>query len=125
MQTQVVHQNRPTIAWAPILVICLLAIASVFAIELATREKGTPVTAPAISSVDRGADVQKAGMSEGGVRNVSGTVLREGGAAGIATIGRHPAVGGPHPRVKFGAQSVEGPRDAALQATITRIQHAR
>jgi hypothetical protein len=135
MQTQVVHQHRATIPWAAVVLTCLLAVASVLAIQLAMRDRGATVTPPSVSAVDRGADLQKAGMSEAGINNVSGTVgatvgewvdpmtaIREGGASGVGTVELSPA-SGPHPRVKFGGDESEAVRDAALKATITRLQN--
>ena len=127
MQTQVVHQQKATIPWISILVICLIAVGSVFAIGLATHERGTTVTTPTISSVDLGADRQKAAMSAAGIHNLSGTdattASREGGASGVAGVS--PGGGAPHSGVKFGGQSDQGTRDAALQATVTRLEQER
>jgi hypothetical protein len=136
MQAQVVHQHRATIPWAAVVLTCLLAIASVLAIQLAMHDRGATVTPPSVSVVDHGADLQKAGMSEAGIRNVSGTTgatagewvdpmtaVREGGATGIASVELSPGSGGPHPRVKFGGGESEAARDAALKATITRLRN--
>jgi hypothetical protein len=136
MQTQVVHQHRATIPWAAVVLTCLLAVASVLAIQLAMRDRGATVTPPPVSAVDRGADIQKAGMSEAGISNVSGiagarvgewvdpmTAVREGGATGVTTVEIGSGGGGPYPRVKFSGDESEAARDAALKATITRLRN--
>jgi hypothetical protein len=72
-----------------------------------------------VTTVDREADAQKAGMVEAGYTNVSGIKASTVGASKTSGL---------HPRTKFGGSvggnSTEG-RDAALQALITRIQLQR
>lgn len=122
MQTQVVHQPRATIQWIPALIAALLLFATVAGVQIAFRDRGTVAAPASVSSADDGA-LQKAQMAAAGVTNVSGV---EGvrAATDPAVVG---ALGGSHPRTKFG--SSEGGsgagRDAALRATITRIEQAR
>jgi hypothetical protein len=139
MQTQVVHQRKQELPWIPILVAGLLVAATAAGVQVALRDRGTTVTPPAITSVDQGANLQKAGMTEAGVGNLSGstgatsdgwvdpaTAAREGG--GVASVGAFEGqISGPHARVKYGAPEggSAGSRDPALQATITRIEQAR
>ena len=124
MQTQVVHQRKVSIPWLPALIAALVVAGIVLTAQLAIDRAGT--TAPAINvapgtvtTVDREADAQKAGMVEAGYTNISGVDVSTVGAGGTS---------GPHPRTKFGgsagAGSVEN-RDAALQALVTRIQLQR
>jgi hypothetical protein len=121
MQAQVVHQRKASIPWLPALIAALVVGGIVLTAQLAIDRTGT--TAPAITvapgtvtTVDREADAQKAGMVEAGYTNVSGIEASTVGATKTS---------GTHPRTKFGGSagenSTEG-RDAALQALITRIQ---
>jgi hypothetical protein len=134
MQAQVVHQRKATVPWIPALIVALLVFATVAGVQIALRDRGT--STPAVSAVDGpgvrnvgahgaariaagedpGVSAQKAAMVEAGVTSLSG----------IATV--VPTFeAGPHPRTKFGGSaggSGDG-RDAALRATITRIEQER
>src|SRR6476660_8409081 len=121
MQAQVVHQRKLSIPWLPVLIAALVVGGIILTAQLAIDRTGT--TAPAItvvpgtlSTVDREANTQKAGMVEAGYTNVSGIEASTVGATKTSGL---------HPRTKFGGSvggdSVDG-RDAALKAPITRIQ---
>src|SRR5262245_21683854 len=130
MQAQVVHHRKQTLPWIPMLVAALLVAATAIGIQAALRDRGT-ATVPSITSVegpgvrgigphgsvrvttDVGAkeSMQKVGMVEAGVTNISGVVYRS-----------QQATGGAHPRTKFAGSSG---RDPALKATIARIEQAR
>jgi hypothetical protein len=142
MQAQVVHQRKATLPWLPMLLAALFVFATVAAAQIVLRDRGT--NAPAVSTVDDGA-IQKAGMVEGGVTSVGwhgsapikgeGTAvsnqkagMAEAGVTNVSGIASEPieGAGGPHPRTKFAASAgSDGGRDAALRATITRIEQAR
>jgi hypothetical protein len=114
MQAQVVHQRKATLPLLPMLLAALFVFATVVAVQIAIRDRGT--NAPAVSTVDSGA-IQKAAMVEAGITSLSGvaTQIIEG-------------TGGPHPRTKFAAAEGSGDgggRDQALRATMTRIEQAR
>ena len=124
MQTQVVHQRKASIPWLPALIAALLVGGIVLTAQLAIDRAGT--TAPAITvapvtttTADREVDAQKAGMAAAGYTNISGI------DASRVSGGQSS---GPHPRTKFGRSGGGGTlesRDAALQASITRIQIER
>jgi len=124
MQTQVIHQRKASVPWFPALVAALVVAGIVLTAQLAIDRAGT--TAPAITvapvtttTADREVDAQKAGMVAAGYTNISGIdASRVGGGQSS----------GPHPRTKFGRSGGGGTlesRDAALQASITRIQIER
>jgi hypothetical protein len=119
MQTQVVHQRKAYVPWIPMLVAALLVAGSALTIQLALRDRGTTVTPPSITTVDQGANLQKAAMAEAGITGV-GIAPHHVAISGTDV----PTVSGPHPRVKFAAPKAV-PRDDALEATITRIEQAR
>jgi hypothetical protein len=136
MQAQVVHQRKATLPLLPMLLAALFVFATVAAVQIALRDRGT--NAPAVSVVDDGTGpgvrdigghgaariavgeepgvaAQKAAMVEAGVTSLSGF-------ATDTLVG----TGGPHPRTKFaGSEGSGGGRDQALRATITRIEQAR
>ena len=124
MQTQVVHQRKVSIPWLPALIAALVVGGIVLAAQLAIDRTGTntpaiTVVPGTVTTIDREADAQKAGMVEAGYTNVSGIEAPTVGASKTSGL---------HPRTKFsgsvGGNSTEG-RDAALQALITRIQLQR
>ena len=138
MQAQVVHQRKATLPLLPMLLAALFVFATVVAVQIVIRDRGT--NAPAVSTVDDGTgpgvrDIgghgaarpgaveepgvasQKAAMVDAGITSLSGvaTQIIEG-------------TGGPHPRTKFAAAEGSGDgggRDQALRATTTRIEQAR
>jgi len=130
MQAQVVHHRKQTLPWIPMIVAALLVAATAIGVQAALRDRGT-ATVPSITSIegpgvrgigphgsvrvgsDLGAkeSMQKVGMVEAGVTNISGVVYRP-----------QPATGGPHPRTKFAGSAG---RDPALKTTIDRIEQAR
>jgi hypothetical protein len=136
MQTQVVHQRKTTLPWIPMVLAALFVFGTVAGVQLALRDHGS---APAVTVVDDGTgpgvrDVGGHGAAriavgeEPGVGSQKAAMVEAGvtSLAGIAT--ETPAFGGgPHPRTKFGG-SADGSgsgREAALRATITRIEQAR
>ena len=143
MQAQVVHQRKATLPLLPMLLAALFVFATVAAVQIAIRDRGT--NAPAVSVVDSGA-IQKAGMVEAGVTSVGGhgaarikgestgvsnqkAGMAEAGITNVSGVssGSLEGTGGPHPRTKYAASEASGGggRDQALRATITRIEQAR
>jgi hypothetical protein len=143
MQAQVVHQRKATLPLLPMLLAALFVFATVAAVQIAIRDRGT--NAPEVSTVDSGA-IQKAGMVEAGVTSVGGhgaarikgegtgvsnqkAGMAEAGITNVSgmTSGSLAGTGGPHPRTKFAgsAESGSGDPNEALQATIDRIEQAR
>jgi hypothetical protein len=137
MQTQVVHQRKATLPWIPMVLAALFVFATVAGVQLALRDRGT--SAPVVSVVDNGTSpgvrnvgahgaARIAAVEEPGVASQKAAMVEAGvtSLSGIAT--ETPAFsGGPHPRTKFGGSEdgSGGGRDAALRATITRIEQAR
>ena len=77
MQTQVVHQRKVSIPWLPALIAALVVGGIVLTAQLAIDRTGTntpaiTVVPGTVTTIDREADAQKAGMVEAGYTNVSG-----------------------------------------------------